>query len=152
MKDRVVERIERVFRPEFLNRLDDTIVFRHLQEGDLKSIVEFELSKVRGQLADKGLALELTDDAKQFLINKGTNLDMGARPLRRLDRESRDRSPLGGTAARPLPREGQDHRRRNRGRHHRKRQAQAGKLKGLSSRGSFPSSTNRWERSKTAET
>jgi ATP-dependent Clp protease ATP-binding subunit ClpC len=72
-----------VFRPEFLNRLDDVIVFRHLQEGDLKNIVEFELAKVRGQLADKGLALELTDDAKQFLINKGTNLDMGARPLRR---------------------------------------------------------------------
>ena len=83
MKERVTERIERVFRPEFLNRLDDVIVFRHLQESDLKNIVEFELAKVRGQLADKGLALELTDDAKQFLINKGTNLDMGARPLRR---------------------------------------------------------------------
>jgi ATP-dependent Clp protease ATP-binding subunit ClpC len=83
MKDRVTERIERVFRPEFLNRLDDVIVFRHLQAEDLKNIVEFELAKVRGQLADKGLALELTDDAKQFLINKGTNLDMGARPLRR---------------------------------------------------------------------
>src|SRR6188508_2178315 len=67
MKERVMERIERVFRPEFLNRLDDTIVFRHLQAEDLKNIVEFELGKVRGQLADKGLALELTDDAKQFL-------------------------------------------------------------------------------------
>jgi ATP-dependent Clp protease ATP-binding subunit ClpC len=83
MKDRVMDRIERVFRPEFLNRLDDVIVFRHLQAEDLKNIVEYELAKVRGQLADKGLALELTDDAKQFLINKGTNLDMGARPLRR---------------------------------------------------------------------
>lgn len=83
MKERVVERIERVFRPEFLNRLDDVIVFRHLNEADLKDIVEFELSKVRQRLGDRGLALELTDDAKQFLINKGSNLDMGARPLRR---------------------------------------------------------------------
>jgi ATP-dependent Clp protease ATP-binding subunit ClpC len=83
MKDRVKERIERVFRPEFLNRLDDVIVFRHLQTEDLKNIVEFELAKVREHLAEKGLALELTDNAKQFLINKGTDLDMGARPLRR---------------------------------------------------------------------
>ena len=83
MKERVLERIERVFRPEFLNRLDDTIIFRHLNEADLKNIVEYELSKVRERLMDRGLALELTDDAKQFLINKGSNLDMGARPLRR---------------------------------------------------------------------
>jgi len=83
MKDRVTERIERVFRPEFLNRLDDVIVFRHLNEDDLKNIVEYELAKVRKRLSERGLALELTDDAKQFLINKGSNLDMGARPLRR---------------------------------------------------------------------
>jgi ATP-dependent Clp protease ATP-binding subunit ClpC len=83
MKERVLERIERVFRPEFLNRLDDTIIFRHLNEEDLKNIVEYELAKVRERLKDRGLELELTDDAKQFLINKGSNLDMGARPLRR---------------------------------------------------------------------
>jgi ATP-dependent Clp protease ATP-binding subunit ClpC len=83
MKERVLERIERVFRPEFLNRLDDTIIFRHLNEDDLKNIVEYELSKVRERLQERGLAIELTDDAKQFLINKGSNLDMGARPLRR---------------------------------------------------------------------
>jgi ATP-dependent Clp protease ATP-binding subunit ClpC len=83
MKERVLERIERVFRPEFLNRLDDTIIFRHLNEDDLKNIVEYELAKVRNRLKERGLALELTDDAKQFLINKGSNLDMGARPLRR---------------------------------------------------------------------
>jgi ATP-dependent Clp protease ATP-binding subunit ClpC len=83
MKQRVMDVIERQFRPEFLNRLDDVIMFRHLQVADLKNIVEYELAKVRGHLAEKGLALELTDDAKQFLIDKGTNLDMGARPLRR---------------------------------------------------------------------
>jgi ATP-dependent Clp protease ATP-binding subunit ClpC len=83
MKERVMDRIERVFRPEFLNRLDDVIVFRHLNETDLKDIVEYELAKVRQRLGERGIALELTDDAKQFLINKGSNLDMGARPLRR---------------------------------------------------------------------
>jgi ATP-dependent Clp protease ATP-binding subunit ClpC len=83
MKERVMDRIERVFRPEFLNRLDDVIVFRHLNQEDLKDIVEYELAKVRQRLSERGLSLELTDDAKQFLINKGSNLDMGARPLRR---------------------------------------------------------------------
>jgi ATP-dependent Clp protease ATP-binding subunit ClpC len=63
--------------------LDDTIIFRHLNENDLKNIVEYELAKVRERLQDRGLTLELTDDAKQFLINKGSNFDMGARPLRR---------------------------------------------------------------------
>ena len=83
MKERVTERIERVFRPEFIGRLDDIIVFRHLNNDDLKSIVDFELAKVRERLAERSLKLELTDDAKTFLINKGANLDMGARPLRR---------------------------------------------------------------------
>jgi ATP-dependent Clp protease ATP-binding subunit ClpC len=92
MKERVLERIERVFRPEFLNRLDDTIIFRHLNEDDLKNIVEYELAKVRERLKERGLALELTDDAKQFIINKGSNLDMGARrqPFREA-REPRER-------------------------------------------------------------
>jgi ATP-dependent Clp protease ATP-binding subunit ClpC len=83
MKERVQEQIEKVFRPEFLNRVDDIIVFRHLTEGDLGNVVELELAKVRERLADRGLALVLTDEAKQFLIKKGSNLDFGARPLRR---------------------------------------------------------------------
>ncbi len=83
MKQRVTEHIEKVFRPEFLNRLDDIIVFRHLTKEDLKQVVEMELAKVRERLADRGLTLELTDDAKEFLIRKGSNTDYGARPLRR---------------------------------------------------------------------
>jgi ATP-dependent Clp protease ATP-binding subunit ClpC len=83
MKERVQEQIEKVFRPEFLNRVDDIIVFRHLTEGDLGNVVELELAKVRERLAERGLALVLTDEAKQFLIKKGSNLDFGARPLRR---------------------------------------------------------------------
>ncbi len=83
MKERVQERIERVFRPEFLNRLDETVVFRHLTVEDLKSVIDLELKKVRERLLERGLKLELTDSAKEFLIKKGSNTDFGARPLRR---------------------------------------------------------------------
>lgn len=93
MKSRVMDQIERVFRPEFLNRLDDTIIFRHLTEENLKKVIDFELSKVRNRLQDRGFDLELTDDAKAFLIEKGANLDYGARPLRRA-LEQRIEDPL----------------------------------------------------------
>jgi ATP-dependent Clp protease ATP-binding subunit ClpC len=83
MKQRVQEQIEKVFRPEFLNRVDDTIVFRHLTEADLGDVIELELKKVRTRLTEHGLKLVLTDESKQFLIKKGSNLDFGARPLRR---------------------------------------------------------------------
>ena len=83
MKERVQEQIEKVFRPEFLNRVDDVIVFRHLTEANLIDVIELELAKVRERLAERGLALVLSDEAKTFLIKKGSNLDFGARPLRR---------------------------------------------------------------------
>ena len=83
MKERVQEQIEKVFRPEFLNRVDDVIVFRHLTGDDLKEVIDMELGKVRQRLSERGLALTLTDEAKTFLVKKGSNLDFGARPLRR---------------------------------------------------------------------
>lgn len=84
MKTRVFDEIQRAFRPEFLNRLsDEPIIFRHLEKKDLKLVIDLELSKIRHRLEERGLALELTADAKEFLIKKGTNLDYGARPLRR---------------------------------------------------------------------
>ena len=83
MKGRVNERIEKVFRPEFLNRLDDVIVFHHLTVDDLKKVIDIELAKVRERLAERGLKLELTEEAKKFLIKKGSDTDFGARPLRR---------------------------------------------------------------------
>ncbi len=83
MKGRVKERIEKVFRPEFLGRIDDVIVFHHLTLEDLKSVVDIELSKVRERLGERGLKLKLTDEAKKFLIKKGSDVDFGARPLRR---------------------------------------------------------------------
>jgi len=83
MKELLLKEIERYFRPEFINRLDDVIVFRALGREDLVHIVEYELKKVRARLKEKGIALELDESAKDFLIDKGYNPDFGARPLRR---------------------------------------------------------------------
>ncbi len=83
MKDMLTKEIEKHFRPEFLNRVDDIIVFKALTRKDLEQIVDYELRKVRGRLKDHNLELELTGEAKQFLIDKGYNPDFGARPLRR---------------------------------------------------------------------
>ena len=83
MKGRVQEQIEKVFRPEFLGRMDDVIVFRHLTNEDLADVVEMELSKVRERLGERGLKLVLTPEAKKLLVKRGSNLDFGARPLRR---------------------------------------------------------------------
>ena len=84
MKERVYDEINKAFRPEFLNRLsDEPIIFRHLEKKDLKLVVDLELKKVYERLEQRGYQLELTNDAKEFLIKKGTNLDFGARPLRR---------------------------------------------------------------------
>lgn len=83
MKDRVKEQIEKFFRPEFLNRCDDIIVFRHLTDADMELVVELELKKVRQRLEEKRLYMLLTDEAKKWLVKRGSNLDYGARPLRR---------------------------------------------------------------------
>jgi ATP-dependent Clp protease ATP-binding subunit ClpC len=83
IKDTVMKELERYFRPEFIGRLDDVIVFRPLGRAQLEQIVEFELRKVTKRLVDHGLKIEISEDAKEFLIDKGTNADFGARPLRR---------------------------------------------------------------------
>ena len=84
MKEMLHKEVERHFRPEFINRLDDIIVFRSLTREDLVTIVDYELRKVRGRLmSEHDLELDLNDEAKEFLIDKGYNPDFGARPLRR---------------------------------------------------------------------
>ena len=83
IKETVMKEIERHFRPEFIGRLDDVIVFRPLSRTNLESIVEFELKKVTKRLVDHGLRIEITQESKDFLIDKGTSSDFGARPLRR---------------------------------------------------------------------
>jgi ATP-dependent Clp protease ATP-binding subunit ClpC len=83
MQKKLKERMEKEFRPEFLNRLDEIIVFRSLTKEDLKQIVNMELAKVEKRVIEKGLKLVVTEGAKDFLIEKGSSLEFGARPLRR---------------------------------------------------------------------
>ncbi|QDU33097.1 ClpA/B family protein [Poriferisphaera corsica] len=83
MKTTLNNEIERYFRPEFINRLDDIIVFRPLNRGDLNGIVEYEIRKVFKRLEERDMAIQVDQKAKDFLIDKGYNPDFGARPLRR---------------------------------------------------------------------
>src|SRR5689334_1921524 len=83
IKSILLKEIERFFRPEFINRLDDIIVFRPLTKEDLVQIIEYEVGKVSKRLSQQGVKLELDQLAKDFLIEKGYNPDYGARPLRR---------------------------------------------------------------------
>jgi ATP-dependent Clp protease ATP-binding subunit ClpC len=83
IKSVLMKEIERFFRPEFINRLDDVIVFKPLTKEDLVQIVEFEVGKVSERLTLQGFTLEIDQPAKDFLIDKGYNPDFGARPLRR---------------------------------------------------------------------
>ncbi|MBM4051909.1 MAG: ATP-dependent Clp protease ATP-binding subunit [Planctomycetes bacterium] len=83
MKKQLLGEAEKYFRPEFINRLDDIIVFRSLVKEDLTQIIEIELAKLRQRLAERDMKLELDAPAREFLIEKGYNPDFGARPLRR---------------------------------------------------------------------
>jgi ATP-dependent Clp protease ATP-binding subunit ClpC len=91
MKQQVDEELKRHFRPEFLNRIDETIVFHQLTRQEVKSIVDLMMKRVQSQLASKDLDIELTEDAKTWLANKGYDAELGARPLRRtIQREIED--------------------------------------------------------------
>jgi ATP-dependent Clp protease ATP-binding subunit ClpC len=83
IKSVLMKEIERFFRPEFINRLDDVIVFRPLTKADITQIVDYEISKVNNRLVTQGYALDIDQAAKDFLIDKGYNPEFGARPLRR---------------------------------------------------------------------
>jgi len=83
IKTLLMKEIERFFRPEFINRLDDVIVFRPLTKENLINIVDIESAKVISRVKLQGITLELDQKAKDFLIDKGYNPDFGARPLRR---------------------------------------------------------------------
>ena len=83
MKENLQRELERHFRPEFLNRVDDVIVFKSLTRDDLKEIIDIELVSIRARLEERGVTLTLTDQAREFIIDSGSNLEFGARPLRR---------------------------------------------------------------------
>ena len=82
-KQRVMEEVKKLFRPEFLNRIDDMIVFNALGEPQLSKIVDILLRDVKNRLAEQEIQLEVSPSAKRVLIAKGTDVKFGARPLRR---------------------------------------------------------------------
>ena len=83
MKNRIMGELKKVFRPEFLNRIDDVIVFHKLQREEIKQIIELLLLRIRHSMAERELQLDLTEEAKDMLVEKGWDPAMGARPLRR---------------------------------------------------------------------
>jgi ATP-dependent Clp protease ATP-binding subunit ClpC len=83
MKTRIMGELKKVFRPEFLNRIDEVIVFHKLSKDEVKEIVELLLRHIRHSMAERELSLNLSDDAKDLLVEKGWDPAMGARPLRR---------------------------------------------------------------------
>ena len=83
MKEKVTDELKKHFRPEFINRLDEIIVFHELTMDELKLIVDLMLDRVREQLDARKLEIVLTDDAKEFLVTRGYDPELGARPLRR---------------------------------------------------------------------
>ena len=86
LKKNLMHEVQKEFRPEFIGRLDEVVVFRKLTRDELKEIVDIELDKVKERLAERGKTLTLNDEAREFCIDKGSEddgLDYGARPLRR---------------------------------------------------------------------
>ncbi len=83
MKGNIMEELKKTFRPEFLNRVDDIIVFHQLQEEHLKQIVELMLKSLLGRIKEMNINVEVTDKAKALLVEKGYDQEYGARPLRR---------------------------------------------------------------------
>jgi len=83
IKGVLMKEIERFFRPEFINRVDDIIVFRPLNKADITSIIDYEMAKLAKRLAAQKITIELAPEAKDFLVDKGYNPEFGARPLRR---------------------------------------------------------------------
>jgi ATP-dependent Clp protease ATP-binding subunit ClpC len=83
MKNRIMSDLKKVFRPEFLNRIDEVIVFHKLAKDEVKEIIDLMINRVRVQVAEHELQLELTEEAKDLLAEKGWDPSMGARPLRR---------------------------------------------------------------------
>ncbi|HEX5316493.1 MAG TPA: AAA family ATPase, partial [Candidatus Kapabacteria bacterium] len=83
MKEQVDESMKRLFNPEFLNRIDDTIVFRHLEKADIKQIIQINMKKLLKRVHEMGVDVQLTDRALDFLADKGFDKTYGARPLKR---------------------------------------------------------------------
>jgi ATP-dependent Clp protease ATP-binding subunit ClpB len=90
-RDAVLDEVRAYFRPEFVNRIDEIVVFEPLGREEIGAIVEIQLELLRKRLAERDLTLELTDAAREYIANKGYEPQFGARPLKRvLQREIQD--------------------------------------------------------------
>jgi ATP-dependent Clp protease ATP-binding subunit ClpC len=83
MKEKLMDQVKKSFRPEFLNRIDDIIVFNPLDKQDILSIVDMELQPITKRLLQQGIALGVTKKAKEYIAEKGFDVNFGARPLKR---------------------------------------------------------------------
>jgi len=84
LKERVMEALKEQFRPEFLNRIDEIIIFNYLQKPEIRKIVDLELEKVVARLKGKKIEIKITEKIKEFLVQKGFDPNLGARPLKRV--------------------------------------------------------------------
>jgi ATP-dependent Clp protease ATP-binding subunit ClpC len=83
MKNRMLEEMRKLFRPEFLNRVDEVIVFHHLKKDEILQIADLMVDRVRQQMAHQGMDLEVSQEVRELLGNEGFDPQFGARPLRR---------------------------------------------------------------------
>ncbi len=84
MKDKIMDSLKDQFRPEFLNRIDEIVIFNYLKKEDIKKIVDLEMSKVKKRLSTKEIAIKISEKAKDFLAKEGFDQNLGARPLKRV--------------------------------------------------------------------
>ena len=83
LRNKVLGEMKRVFNPEFLNRLDETIVFKSLDREDIERIVDIMMDRLNDRLVDRGIVIHLHQDVKEFLVDRGYDSEYGARPMRR---------------------------------------------------------------------
>jgi ATP-dependent Clp protease ATP-binding subunit ClpC len=84
MRRELIKSLKKQFRPEFINRLDDVVIFRSLNKGDIQEIVALEMDKVATRLEDHEITMSVTPEAADLIADQGFNPEMGARPLRRV--------------------------------------------------------------------
>ncbi len=84
MEEKITGSVKKHFKPEFLNRLDNLVIFKTIDKAALRQVIEIELGKLKKRLAGKKIILSMDEDAKNFLVEKGYQPEMGARPIRRV--------------------------------------------------------------------
>ncbi|NLV76555.1 MAG: ATP-dependent chaperone ClpB [Tissierellia bacterium] len=82
-KERVMDELRSVFRPEFLNRIDEIVMFRPLQKEDIFKIIDLQIAEIEDRLKDRQITIEFTDEAKEFVVNRAYSVQYGARPIKR---------------------------------------------------------------------